>query len=99
MARWNPPLEIEQIKQLALITRQSPHHAESPVLVPLSTESFSAGDFQQVFQRYRSNSDSGAGSEYVRIQVKSSHASAVYRCRKRAKNGQNYGARTYASIL
>src|SRR5262245_21184438 len=53
MARWNPPLEIEQIKQLALITRQSPHHAESPVLVPLSTESFSAGDFQRVFQRYR----------------------------------------------
>jgi hypothetical protein len=34
MARWNPPLEIEQIKQLALITRLLPHHAESPVLVP-----------------------------------------------------------------
>src|SRR4051812_16618162 len=34
MARWNPPLEIEQVKELALIARLSPHHAESSVLVP-----------------------------------------------------------------
>src|SRR5262245_58445932 len=34
MARRNPPFEIEQVKQLALVARLSPHHAESPVPVP-----------------------------------------------------------------
>src|SRR5262245_22496535 len=34
MARWNPPLEIEQVNELALIARLSPHHAESSMLVP-----------------------------------------------------------------
>jgi hypothetical protein len=33
MARWNPPLEIKQVKELALIARLSPHQAESSVLV------------------------------------------------------------------
>jgi hypothetical protein len=53
MAPRNPPLEIEQAKQLALIARLSPHHAESPVLASLSTESFSAAHRQKVFQHHR----------------------------------------------
>jgi hypothetical protein len=32
MARWDAPLEVEQVKQLALITRLSTHHGKPPPL-------------------------------------------------------------------
>jgi hypothetical protein len=32
MTRWNAPFEVEQIKQLTLIARLSPHHGKPPPL-------------------------------------------------------------------
>jgi hypothetical protein len=37
MARWNAPLEVGQVKQLALIARLPTHHGKPPPLNPSST--------------------------------------------------------------
>jgi hypothetical protein len=62
MTRWNAPFGVEQIKQLTLIARLSPHHGRPPPLDASSTRNHCSPKIANPFSTLSAISGSRLGS-------------------------------------